>query len=151
MYHKKISRERHLYLFYFYYYSPGRADFRGVGLTVFPGALWLAALWIQVNHCANTHFKQTQVWVFHSQDVSNVLLTILPEQQHNIKMSKLVLRLIPYQRQRQLLLPWRDKRCHYGLTVSRNLWIKGSLDHTISLHSSQSRFTTLAPSPLQWP
>lgn len=44
--------------------SPGRADCRGVGLAVLPGALWLAALCIQLfNHC--TDLKKLRMRVPH--------------------------------------------------------------------------------------
>lgn len=44
---------------FFFSQLPGRADFRGVGLTVFLGALWVTALRIQrFNHYTNTHWKQ---------------------------------------------------------------------------------------------
>lgn len=56
------------------------------------------------------------------------------KKQHKTKISNLVLRLISYQWQCQLFLTWADKTYNYGLTVSGNLWIKGSLDHTISFH-----------------
>lgn len=46
----------------FFFHSPGRADFRGVGLTVFLGALWVTDLWIQgFNHCAKHTEWETEV------------------------------------------------------------------------------------------
>lgn len=120
---------------FFFSQLPGRADFRGVGLTVFLGALWVTALRIQrFNHYTNTHGKQIlnkKNW--NASDIANVIFTSFPEQQQKMKISNLVLCLIPYQQRCQLFLPWTDKKHNYGLTVSRNLWIKGSLDHTISL------------------
>lgn len=77
--HEKILKEKHLF---FPFQSPGRADFRGVGLTVLPGALWVTALWIQgLNHCTkhilNKHWMRNRRGTLPHEalDMSNVIFT----------------------------------------------------------------------------
>lgn len=89
---------------FFFFQSPGRADLRGVGLTVFLGALWVTALWIQgFNHCTkhilNKHWMRNRSGTLPHKalDMSNVIFTSFPEQQQKMNISNLTLRLIPYQ------------------------------------------------------